>query len=69
VLQYHLFVARDLYRRAFTAEMTMNDDDDKTVIQTEEDRRELEKRLRLERSNDASADESNEPDQAEKSDD
>ena len=47
----------------------MNDDDDKTVIQTEEDRKKLEKRLLGERSDDASADEPNEPDQAEKSGD
>jgi hypothetical protein len=44
----------------------MNDDEDKTLIQTEEDRKRLEKRLLGERSDDASAEESDEPDQAEK---
>jgi hypothetical protein len=47
----------------------MNDDDDKTLIQTEEDRKKLEKRILGEQPEDASANDSGEPDQAKKTGD
>jgi len=69
VLHYPFFFARDSYRRAFTAELTMNDDDDKTVIQTEEDRKKLEKRLLGEKPGNDAEDDPTDPGQAGKTGD
>jgi hypothetical protein len=44
----------------------MNKDEDKTLIQTEEDRRKLEKRLLGDQSDDTSTDDPADPDQSEK---